>query len=300
LRLAGQRLAAGSVAALRSRSVMSWALPRYPVASIIPFGVAFGVAVVAFGVAPVRAGVLAGKLDLPPPPERPAIRAKGFLDRAENALAPLRPFNVNPLLVVAIEGAGTATPAQVNWELVGESFARPVIIVPVGAEVVIKNTSLTARTLTAAENEKLLEPPGPINPGATKNFRPSAPGIYTIGDPAVPHLRGKVVVVATPFVSAVDDAGKFEIADIPEGSYQAKVYFYNPASELPVASPTPAAAGVPGLPPGAGMATPGPTEVVVPGGPSRWLDVKADITVVPKGRSEVTVKVPPWGSAVKK
>ncbi len=257
-------------------------MSRFPFAYLL----AIAAAGVGSNAIPAHAGALAGKLDLPPPPERPPMRSKGFLDRMENALAPLRGVNINPLLVVAIEGAGTTAPAQVNWELVGESFARPVIIVPVGAELVIKNTSAIARTLTVAEDDKLL-PGGPINPGGTKSFRATAPNVYTIGDADVPHLRGKVVVVATPFVAVVDDAGKFDIADIPEGSYQAKVYFYNPASELQAFKRAPAAA------------PPGP-DVVVPGGASRWLDLKADVTVAPKGRSEVTIKVPPWGSAASK
>ncbi|HUJ62508.1 MAG TPA: hypothetical protein VLX92_28600, partial [Kofleriaceae bacterium] len=111
------------------------------------------------------AGTLIGKLDLPPPPERPAVATRGFLDRSENPLAPVKPYSVTPELVVVLEGGETAMAApQITWELVGESFARPVIAVPAGSEVVIKDTTKVARTLAAQEDKQLI-PAGPINPG---------------------------------------------------------------------------------------------------------------------------------------
>jgi hypothetical protein len=171
------------------------------------------------------AGPVVGKLDLPPPPDRPPLVNKGFLDRVENPLAPARAVNVTQQMVVALIGAEKpAAPGQITWDLVGESFARPVIGAPVGAEVVIKNASKTARTLVAAEDKKLI-PAGPINPTGPKSFRVQNETIYTIGDPDAPHLKGKLVVVNTPFVANVDEAGKFEFADVPEGSYKLKVFY---------------------------------------------------------------------------
>lgn len=171
------------------------------------------------------AGNVVGRLELPPPPERPTVVAKGFLDRIENPLATVRPPAVTPHVVVVLEGGGAPeSPPQVTWELVGESFARPVIAVPVGAEVVIRNPSRTARTLVAAEDPKLI-PSGPINPTGNKSFRPTEPKIYTIGDKDAPHLKGTIVVVPTKHVATVDASGKFEIADVPEGSYKLRVFY---------------------------------------------------------------------------
>ncbi|MEO7092296.1 MAG: hypothetical protein ABI175_03530 [Polyangiales bacterium] len=173
----------------------------------------------------VVAGPVIGKLELPPAPERPAVATKGFLERVENPLAPARGVTVTPFMVVALEGAEKpGSPGQINWDLVGESFSRPVIGAAIGAEVVIKNTSKTARTLVAAEDPKLV-PAGPINPTGPKSFRVTEAKVYTIGDPDAPHLKGKLVVVNTPFVSNVDDSGKFEFADVPEGSYKLRVYY---------------------------------------------------------------------------
>src|SRR5436309_15964776 len=81
--------------------------------------------------APARAATVIGRLELPPPPERAPVIARGFVDRVENPLADIKKPNLAPYLVVTLENdqKSDAAPAQVNWDLVGESFARPVIAV---------------------------------------------------------------------------------------------------------------------------------------------------------------------------
>ncbi len=210
------------------------------------------------GVAPLaHAGPVVGKLELPPAPERAPIATRGFLDRAENPLAPVRPVVFTPYLLVvldAAEGGKPSAPAQVAWDLVGDSFARPVVGAPVGAEVVIKNVSKVARTLVALEDPKLV-PSGPINPTGPKSFRVAEPKILTITDKDAPHLQGKLVVVNSTHIANVDDAGKFEFAEVPEGSYKLRV-FYKDA----------------------------------------WLDGATDVNVGAKGKTEVNPKVPALGS----
>ena len=126
-----------------------------------------------------RAGTLVGKLELPSAPERPAAATKGFLERVENPLAPVQPLNVPKQIVIVVEGdEKPATPPQVSWDLLGNSFARPVIAAPAGAEVVIKNGSKTSHTLVAKEDPKLI-PPGPINPTGPKSFRATDPARST-------------------------------------------------------------------------------------------------------------------------
>lgn len=195
-----------------------------PSLRVVVFGVVTGSSYLFASAA--MAGPVFGKLDLPPPPDRPPPATKGFLDRVENPLAPARPVAVTPWMIVVLEGeAKPSSPGQVTWELPGESFARPVMGAPAGAEVVIKNTSRTARTLVAAEDPKLI-PAGPINPTGPKSFRPSEAGkVYSIADTDAPHLKGKLVVVGTPYVTTVDDAGKFDFGDVAEGSYKLKVFY---------------------------------------------------------------------------
>jgi hypothetical protein len=176
------------------------------------------------------AGGVAGRVELVPPP-RPPVARKGFLDRVENQLTPVVPVNVGPQLAVVLEGeAKPQAPGQIQWELGGDSFARPLLVVPVGAEILIRNTSGAPRALAAVEDPKLV-PSAVIDPNGTRSFRPTEPGAYTIVDKAVPHLRGKVLVVATPYFAMVEvtggklDTGSFQIAEVPEGSYKLRVFY---------------------------------------------------------------------------
>jgi len=173
-----------------------------------------------------RAGTLVGKLELPAAPERPAQATHGFLDRVENPFALLKPYSITTQLVVELDGdEKPAAPPQVIWKLVGDSFERPVIAAPAGAEVVIRDDSKTARTLVAKEDGKLI-PPGPINPNGTKPFRAGDAGkIYTIGDSDAPHLKGVLIVVNTQYIGYPDELGRFEITDVPPGSYKLRIWY---------------------------------------------------------------------------
>jgi hypothetical protein len=180
-------------------------------------------------------GSLSGKLDLPPAPERKPPEVKGFTDRLENALAPVRPTTPTSEMVVVLFGSEKlAAPPQVVIELLGESFSRRVAAVPAGSEVVIRNVSkTTARSLSAAEDPKLV-PPGPINPSGPKSFRvEEADKVYTIGDPEAPHLKLKLVVVNTLYYGYPDDNGKFVIDGVPAGSYKVKIWYRDGWLERP-------------------------------------------------------------------
>jgi hypothetical protein len=140
-----------------------------------------------------------------------------------------------------------------------------VLAVPAGAEVVIKNTSKTARTLVAREDPQLV-PHEPINPTGPKSFKVLEAGkAYTITDTDAPHLRGKLVVVNTPFIAKLDDSGKFTVDDIPPGEYKVRIYYYDAAS-----------------------------------GKDGWLDRPADtVTVGVKGKAEVNPKIAAGYAVVK-
>jgi len=177
------------------------------------------------------AGNVVGRLELATPPERPAATPRGFLDRVENPLTPVRPVNVGPHLIVVLEGeARPQAPGQVPWELGGDSFNKPVLVVPVGAEVLISNTSAIPRTLAALEDPKLI-PQGAINPQSPRSFRATEPKAYTIVDKDAPHLRGKLLVVATPYFAYPEmsgtklETGTFQINDVAEGTYKVRVFY---------------------------------------------------------------------------
>ena len=93
------------------------------------------------------------------------------------------------------------------------------------------------RTLVALEDPKLIQL-APINPNGTRSFRVTEPKAYTIVDKDVPHLRGKVLVVATPYFATVELTasklpdgtsqlanGTFQLADVAEGSYKLRLFY---------------------------------------------------------------------------
>lgn len=177
------------------------------------------------------AGNVVGRLELPAAPERPPAAPRGFLDRVENPIAPIRPVNVGPQTVIVLEGeAKSQAPGQVPWELGGDSFGKPVLVVPVGAEVLVTNTSATPRTLVALEDPKLV-PQGPFNPQSPRSFRVTEPKAYTIVDKDAPHLRGKLLVVSTPYFAHPEmsgaklETGTFQIGDVADGTYKLRVFY---------------------------------------------------------------------------
>jgi len=184
---------------------------------------------VVLGVAtPASAGPVSGKLDfIGAPPARQAQRGRGFLDRIENPHLPVRPVDPLPSMVIVLESATAAAatpPTSVNWDLLGDSFARPVQPVRVGGEVVIRNRGRSAPVLVATGLPDLLARK-PINPTAEVHFIAKQPGLIELVDQASPHLRGRVLVVASPYFAVPDSKGGFEIADVPAGDYTVRVWY---------------------------------------------------------------------------
>jgi hypothetical protein len=215
-------------------------------------------------IAVAHGGTLVGKLDFPQTPSSAPPATKGFLDRSENPFAPVRPLDIAHQVVVVVEGdEKPVAPGQVMWDLVGESFARPVVAAPAGAEVVIRNVSKVPRTLVVKENPKLLDP-GPLNPTATKSFKATDVGkAFTVGDKDAPHLVGHVVVVNTQFVAYPDESGHFEIDNIPAGAYKVRIWYRDNWLQRPEDEVTVSAKGKTELNPkiaAAAFATPAPAK----------------------------------------
>lgn len=189
------------------------------------------VAVVSLLTAPAVAGTVSGKLELPPRgPDRPPMRGKAFVDRTPNPLAPVRPVDPLPSIIIMLEPAPTTTfppppPAAVIWDLLGESFARPVFPVRAGGEVLIRNKGRSSPVLVAVGKPDVLVKK-PLNPTAEVLFIPGKePGAIELRDERAPHLRGRIVVLASPYFTVPDGKGEFEIKDVPEGEWMVRVWF---------------------------------------------------------------------------
>ncbi len=200
--------------------------PRSPL--VVVASCAAAIVLVVAPASPVAAGTVGGKIDLVGgPPARTGVRARGFLDRIENPHLPVRPVDPNPSIVIVLEGPGAAAapaPVAVTWELVGDSFARHVLPVRVGGEVVIRNKGRGAPVLVATGLPDLLAKK-PLNPTAEVHFMAKTAGVIELIDQATPHLRGRVLVVASPYFAVPDARGGFEIPDVPAGEWTVRVWY---------------------------------------------------------------------------
>jgi hypothetical protein len=179
-----------------------------------------------------HAGTVSGSIKQPAGGAgRPPVRSKGFLDRRENPLVPAKPVNPMPYLVVVLETEGLElpTPPTVPWDLLGESFARPLLPMLAGGEVLIKNKGKRSPTLYVDGQPDTLAQT-PLNPRGERAFKvgtatAAAPALLQVRDQDTPYLTGTVLVLATPYFAVPDDAGKFSIPDVKEGTYTVKIWY---------------------------------------------------------------------------
>lgn len=177
------------------------------------------------------AGPIDGKVVLPPAGvSRPPARSRGFLEPIENPHLPVRPYDPTPAMVVVLEGGPVTPPTvpapQVAWDLLGDSFARPVIAVRIGTELKITNRGHSTPTLTVVGKPDLIAKK-PFNPSGEITFNVGTePGVLEIiADKTAPHLRGRVLVTAATQLALPDAAGKFTFADVPAGPWIVRVFY---------------------------------------------------------------------------
>lgn len=207
-----------------------------------------------------KAGPIEGKLVLPPGGvPRPPVRSRGFLDPVDNPHLPVRTPDPFPSMAVVLEGAEAPAPAavppvQVPWDLLGDSFARPLIAVRVGTEIRITNRGHGTPILTATGQPALIAKK-PLNPSGEITFNVgTTPGVIEIVDETTPHLRGRVLVTASSHVAQPDGAGKFAFAEVPPGAWTLRVFYGTgwidrPDDKLTVEAKRPTTVN-PALPPG--------------------------------------------------
>ena len=179
---------------------------------------------------PAEAGPLEGKLALPPGGvPRPPARGRGFLDPVENPHLPVKAPDPMPQIAIVLEGGAATPPAtpapQVSWDLLGDSFARPLLVVRIGTELKVRNLGRGTPILTAVGQPALIAKK-PLNPTGELIFNVgTTPGLLEIVDETSPHLRGRVLVTASTQFTQPDAAGKFALPDVPPGPWVVRVFY---------------------------------------------------------------------------
>jgi hypothetical protein len=176
------------------------------------------------GAGAAHAGNVAGTIEFKPnrlgkPPER----NQGFLPRIENPLRPVKRFDPLPWLIVVLEDGPVSdadrVPAEqaMVYELLGASFAVPVLPVLVGAQVELKNRGHDTPTLVTPDAPGVLDSVS-LAPRAVHAFRVNEPlKPIMIRAEGSPHLQGAVVAFPHRYFARVNERGDFEIPDVPPG-----------------------------------------------------------------------------------
>jgi hypothetical protein len=208
---------------------------------LLRYAIAFALLATA---SPTLAGTVSGSLKIdkakhPSPPER----SRGYVARTPHPLLAGKPVeNPFPSMFVVLSGGDlgedAATPARrpVELELVGQRFARDVFPVMVGQLLLIKNVSkrtankgVTPR-IDAPGNRDVFANPGdagtPINHNGERELTlKKAFSPVELRDLDSIHLRTKLVGVPHKHFAAPNRAGKFELTDVPAGSWTVRVWY---------------------------------------------------------------------------
>ena len=184
--------------------------------------IARSLVVVSLLTAPVaHAGTVHGQIRLP----IDQGEAPDGLWRLDNGLLPVLPKTADArtdcfVLVVPKVPPKSRKPATVSAELRGLKLVPSLIVATTGDTVEVRNEDRVPHALFADD----LLPEKTIAAGSVRSELVQRPGIYTIHDGELPHVRGWLVVVDGGIVARPDDRGAWR-AELPDGHYTAKLFY---------------------------------------------------------------------------
>jgi hypothetical protein len=161
----------------------------------------------------------------------PPVRNRGFVERIENPTRPIQSFDPTPSMVVVLDGGpvddGAKKPlaGAVHYDLLGESFAAPVLPVVAKTRVQINNRGPREAVLVTPDDPELLDSVA-IKPKSFHEITVTEPGkAVVIRAQDSIHLVGRIAVFPHRYFATVDGRGRFEIKDVPDGTWQARVWY---------------------------------------------------------------------------
>jgi plastocyanin len=174
-------------------------------------------------------GTIRGRVsvpDSPPMPDRPSVAAL-----AASRHAPVDRRKV----VVYLDSAPREAFAELQrgrarMDQRNEQFLPRVLAITVGTIVDFPNSDKTFHNVFSLSPVRRFNL-GRFPPGRTGSVRFDRPGIVPVFCDIHSHMSAYVLVFNHPFFALSDDAGRYEIAGVPAGSYTLKVW-----SELGTAS----------------------------------------------------------------
>lgn len=160
----------------------------------------------------------------------PPARNQGFLERIENPLRAIAPFNPYPYLIVVLDGqvddeARRAPGGTVRYRLLGESFELPILPVVAQTRVEVENRGPKPVVLLTPDDPELLDSVT-VNSRSYHEFKVTkAEEPITIRSQDSVHLIGHVVAFPHRYFATVDSRGRFQIDNVPDGTWKVKLWY---------------------------------------------------------------------------
>lgn len=132
-----------------------------------------------------------------------------------------------PALVYIEEVEGKAFPPPETSPFMSQKslvFAPRILPVVKGARVDFTNDDNVVHNIFAPPGSATRFNLGTYGQGVSKNVTFDKLGEVTLLCNVHPEMVGYVIVVQNPYFALTDKAGKFEIKDVPQGTYQLKVW----------------------------------------------------------------------------
>lgn len=189
---------------------------------------ALGLACGLLAASPCRAAVVRGAVHFP---DEATLRRGGFW-RVQNGVlpiaAPLHDVRASAVLVLTAEGAEKAEkadkPEKVELHVQGLRFATALLVAPPQAPLVLRNDDRRPLVLTLACPATAAETRTVEGGGQVTLPLPGA-GLCALRSPGHGHLEGAVLIEAARSYSLhVDADGGFR-GEVPEGRYQARLFW---------------------------------------------------------------------------
>jgi plastocyanin len=130
---------------------------------------------------------------------------------------------ISVVWVDAIPGKSFPKPGKpLHLDQKGLRFQPHILVAPAGATVQFLNSDSVQHNIfwpAVNGNKKLGHNLGTWPQGQMRSFQFGTPGIVPLLCNVHPEMSGYIIVTPTPYYAETDEAGNFQIVDIPDGSY---------------------------------------------------------------------------------
>lgn len=151
--------------------------------------------------------------------------------RKANPIMPTAAYDPRDEMVVVLRGdipdeAKTPPTQPAIYQLVGESFEKPLFAVQVGRTVRLVNKGRDSPNLRSKQIASVAKSCSPLNPDVNCDFKLSKNlEVVDIRAQGNPHLHGRVVGFKHSLFAQVDKAGNYKIENVPPGEWKVRIWY---------------------------------------------------------------------------